>query len=88
MSQSEICYTNGKFDEKKFQILKDGKSRLPYDNLTMEYLFSTKKVPEKPAYYSSLKDTNIDDQTYEDIKTFWSQFGCTNLAQYSSYYVS
>ena len=54
----------------------------------MEYLFATTEVPEKEDYYSALSDTHIDNETYEDIKRFWSIFKCDNLAQYSSYYVS
>ena len=34
-----------------------------------------------------LSDTHIDDETYEDIKHFWTIFQCKNLAEYSSYYV-
>ena len=88
LSQSNICFTKGKFDPKKFEILKNGKSRLPYEFLTMPYLFKTTQVPPKEDYYSMLSDTHIDDETYEDIKHFWTIFQCKNLAEYSSYYVS
>ena len=54
----------------------------------MEYLTRTTNVPCKEDYYSELTNTNIDDGTYSDIKTFWSMFKCRNLLDYSSYYVS
>ena len=69
-------------------MLKNGKSRLPYDKLTMQYLFKTTNVPCKEDYHSELTNTDIDDDTYEDVKRFWSLFKCKNLAEYSSYYVS
>ena len=88
LSQSEICLSNNGFDEEKFEMLKNGKSRLPYEKLMMPYLFETTQVPEKVDYYSALSNTHINKDTYSDIKKFWSLFNCKNLADYSSYYVS
>ena len=85
LSQSEICETNGVFDDKKFAMLKNGKSKLPYDKLTWQYLMETENVPCKKDYHSELTKTDIDDDTYEDIKRFWSTFKCKNLAEYSFY---
>ena len=65
-------------------MLKNGKSSLPYDRLTMDYLFQSKNVPPKDHYYSHLKDKGIDDETYEDIKKFWSTFHCSNLGEISN----
>ena len=87
LSQSKICLTNDKFDEEKFEMLKNGKSRLPYEKLTIPYLFETTQVPGKVDYYSALSNTHIDEETYLDIKKFWSLFNCRDLADYSSYYV-
>ena len=39
-------------------------------------------------YYSTLKDSHIDEETYSDIHQFWTKFGCSSMADYSSYYVS
>ena len=64
---------------KKFNILKNGKSSLPYDLLTLNYLFQTTEVPDKEAYFSDLKFKSIDQETYEDIKKFWATFNCSNL---------
>ena len=88
LSQSDICLSNDGFDQERFEVLKSRKSRLPYEKLTMPYLFETTQVPEKVDYYSALSNTHIDEDTYSDIKKFWSLFNCKNLAEYSSYYVS
>ena len=71
LRQSQITKTNGVFDEEKFEVLKNGKSRLPYEKLTFQYLFHTTNVPSKADYYSDLTNSNIDDETYEDIQKFW-----------------
>ena len=51
------------------------------------FLFETTQVPGKVDYYSALSNTHIDEDTYLDIKKFWSLFNCKHLADYSSYYV-
>ena len=57
LAQSDICLSNKKkFDEAKFDMLKNGKSRLPYEKLTMPYLTETTEVPDKADYFSELSE--------------------------------
>ena len=56
LSQSDICLSGSKFDEAKFDMLKNGKSRLPYEKLTMSYLKETTEVPDKADYFSDLSE--------------------------------
>ena len=57
LAQSDICLSNKKkFDEAKFDMLKNGKSRLPYEKLTMRYLTETTEVPDKADYFSDLSE--------------------------------
>ena len=52
LAQSDLCLLNNEFDEEKFDMLKNGKSRLLNEKLTMPYLFETTKVPDKVDYFS------------------------------------
>ena len=89
LKHSMLCKTDGKFDIEKFDMLKKGKSKIPYEKLDYKYLFTIRKEPPpKMDYYSLLKDTHIDDSTYNDIRRFWSLYSCQSIAEYSSYYVS
>ena len=54
LAQSDLCLSNNKFDQEKFDMLKNGKSRLPYEKLTMPYLFETTRVPDRSDYFSDL----------------------------------
>ena len=54
LAQSDLCLSNNEFDESKFDMLKNGKSRLPYEKLTMPYLTETTEVPDKADYFSDL----------------------------------
>ena len=57
LAQSGICLSNEeKLDEAKFDMLKNGKSRLPYEKLTMPYLTETTEVPDKADYFSDLSE--------------------------------
>ena len=56
LAQSDLCLSNNEFDEAKFDILKNGKSRLPYEKLTMAYLTETTEVPDKADYFSDLSE--------------------------------
>ena len=88
LKHSMLCKTDGKFDFEKFDMLKKGKSKIPYEKLDYKYLFTIRKEPPpKMDYYSLLKDTHIDDSTYNDIRRFWSLYSCQSIAEYSSYYV-
>ena len=56
LAQSDLCLSNNEFDQEKFDMLKNGKSRLPYEKLTMPYLFETTQVPDKADYFSDLSE--------------------------------
>lgn len=58
LAQSDLCLNNttNEFDEAKFDMLKNGKSRLPYEKLTMPYLTETTQVPDKADYFSDLSE--------------------------------
>ena len=56
LAQSDLCLSNNEFDESKFDMLKNGKSRLPYEKLTMSYLTETTEVPDKADYFSDLSE--------------------------------
>ena len=56
LAQSDVCNSEKKFDEAKFDMLKNGKSRLPYEKLTMSYLTETTEVPDKADYFSELSE--------------------------------
>ena len=56
LAQSDLCLSNNEFDQEKFDMLKKSKSRLPYEKLTMPYLFEQQRVPDKADYFSDLSE--------------------------------
>ena len=81
LKQSNICLDeDGCFDKTRFEILKNGKSKLPYDILDVKnYIKPRTKPPDRKEYYSKLKEAECDEQTYSDIQKFWTAFSCDSL---------
>ncbi|KAE9523742.1 hypothetical protein AGLY_015802 [Aphis glycines] len=44
-------------------------------------------LPEKADFYSTLTESNIQEEDYEHAKTVWSHFECKTLGEYSDLYL-
>ena len=52
LSQATICMNEfDEIDTDKFEILKNGKSRLPYDKLTLDYILQPRTCPPPRSDY-------------------------------------
>jgi len=49
--------------------------------------FEDTDLPDKDIFYSSLTETQIDDDDYEHAKKVWDHFRCQILGQYSDIYL-
>ena len=81
LAQSDLCLSNNEFDQEKFDMLKNGKSRLPYEKLTMPYLFETTRVPNRSDYFSDLSKFFFHERKIFKIilKLFHFILGNTNI---------
>ena len=70
LAQSDLCLSNDEFDKQKFDMLKKSKSRLPYEKLTMKYLFETTRVPDKADYFSDLSKFSFFMKEKKNLKLF------------------
>ena len=76
VGQSEICKTNKKFDKKKFKRLINGKSIMPYDQITSwKYLIETENIPPREHYYNKLNYNELSLEDYKNVKKFFKVFG-------------
>ena len=78
-------------DEKKWVLdyLSSGKGTIPYDLITE--LDSLNIVPEKEFFsphhfYSSMKDSTISDEEYENVKKFYTTLKWRNLGELNHEY--
>ena len=69
IAQSELCKTRQKFDKKKFKMLVNGKSALPYSEIYgPTYLYETKKIPPREKYFNDLNYSELSLADYKNIQ--------------------
>ncbi|XP_025018370.1 uncharacterized protein LOC112539813 [Tetranychus urticae] len=63
------------------------KSALPYEYLSSLDVFNETALPDKSAFFSSLTQSNISDELYENVKKVWSKFNCSTLKDLHDIYL-
>ena len=58
----------------------------PYEYLDHVARLNYTELPPKSAFYSSLNDSDISDEDYEDAKSVWQCFSCKTLSEYHNLY--
>ena len=87
LKNSEICQTDGFFDEEKFQLLVR-KGTYPYDSICDHSDLQRTKYPEKEEFRSSLGvGKDISDEDWEHGLKVWKKFECQTMLDYSDIYV-
>lgn len=70
----------------EFQLIRK-KGVFPYEYLDSWEKLEDTKLPEKNAFYDSLKREEIKDEDYERACKVWDMFGCRTLGEYSDLYL-
>ena len=66
--------------------IKEAKGIFPYEYITRLDRLEETKLPPKSAFYSSLKNSNISDDEYEECKRIWKTYKMKTLKDYLVYY--
>ena len=70
LSENELVFHKGVF---------------PYDYMTGPEVINEDCLPPKEAFYSSLKEEDIDDKSYLHAQHMWEKFGCNTMRTNSTY---
>ena len=62
------------------------KACLPYEYLTDFDKFND-DLPDKSHFYSSLSESEVDQEVYDHVKSVWSNFKCKNLKDLHDIYL-
>ena len=82
----DLCWTNGKFDPKKYDLCLE-KAGFPYETATSIIdLEKIKVFPDKKYFKSSLTGKDIDDQTYVNGKKMFALNKSDNMLEYYIWY--
>ena len=86
LKQTSLVKTNNKFDNEKFEMALD-KSFFPYEYCkSLNQMYSTKKIPKRKNFYSSLSEKSISETDHKFAKNVWKKFNCRNLVDYTLIY--
>ena len=86
LKQTSLVKTNNKFDKEKFEMALE-KSFFPYEFCkSLSQMYSTKKIPKRQNFYSSLSEKSISENDHKFAKSVWKKFNCRNLVDYTLIY--
>ena len=60
----------------------------PYEYVNSFKRFSADKLPDKSKFFSSLKDSGINEKEYEKAINVWKVFKIKNLGEYDDLYLN
>ncbi|XP_073982716.1 uncharacterized protein [Rhodnius prolixus] len=63
------------------------KGVFPYDYVNSWERLEENNLPPKEAFYSTLMDSNIDEEDYNHAMKVWNHFECSTLGEYSDIYL-
>lgn len=63
------------------------KGTYPYEYTDSWGKLEETSLPPKPQFFSTLKETHIDDEDYEHAVEVWRHFNCQTLGEYSDLYL-
>lgn len=85
--------TDQRFKEKYLSIFFDDtsllmkKGTLPYEYLDSWCKFEETKFPNRDAFFSKLKNSNIGLEEYSNVQSIWESFNCRNLGDLQDIYL-
>lgn len=82
LKSSSLCQTNNSFDQRKYEIcrLKLDFPHEKFDNT--DEMKQQKKPPQKPDYDSTLTESGISDEAFQNVNKFWEIYEIPNLLEY------
>ncbi|XP_073979977.1 uncharacterized protein [Rhodnius prolixus] len=63
------------------------KGVFPYDYVNSWKRLEENNLPPKETFYSTLMDSNIDEEDYNHAMKVWNHFKCSTLGEYSDIYL-
>lgn len=79
------CIKSG-YDVEMFSLL-TRKGIFPYEYVDNYAKLNETTLPSKKSFYSSLNDTNVTDEDYNQAQKVWASFGVRTLGEYSDLYL-
>ena len=86
LKQTYLVKKMGHFNRQRYEMVLS-KSFFPYEYCSsLEKMISTKKLPSRKHFYSSLSENKISKEDHLFAQSVWEEFKCKNLVDYTEIY--
>ena len=86
LSDKDFKYLNEEFSGEQLKLVKE-KGIYPYEYMNSFKRFNENKLPDKSKFFSSLKDSSINEKEYQRAINVWKVFKIKNLGEYHDLYL-
>ena len=86
LSDENFKYLFEEFSDEQLKLVKE-KEIYPYEYIKSFKRFNEDELPDKSKFFSSLKDSEINEKEYERAINVWKLFKIKTLGQYHDLYL-
>ena len=86
LSDKDFKYLSEELSDEQLKLVKE-KGIYPYEYMNSSKKFSEDKLPDKSKFFSSLKDSDINEKQYDRTVNVWKVFKMKNLGEYHDLYL-
>ena len=80
LNNKDFKYLSEEFSGKKLELFEQ-KGVYPYEYMNSFKRFSEDELPDKSKFFSSLKDSGVNEKEYEKALNFWKVFKIKNIGE-------
>ena len=86
LNDKDFKYLSEEFSDENLKLVKE-KGVYPYEYMNGFKRFSKDNLPDKSNFFSSLKDSGVNEKEYEKAVNVWKVFKMKNLGEYHELYL-
>ena len=86
LNDKDFKYLSEEFSGKKLKLVKQ-KGVYPYEYMNSFKKFSEDELSDKNKFFSSLKDSGVNEKEYKKAVNVWKVFKIKNLGEYHDLYL-
>ena len=85
-NDKDLKYLSEEFSGEKLKLVKQ-KGVYPYEYMNSFKKFSEDELPDKSKFFSSLRDSGVNEKGYKKPGNVWKVFEIKNLGEYHDLYL-
>ena len=86
LNDKDFRYLSEEFSDEQLKLVRE-KGIYPYEYMNSFKRFSEDEVPNKSKFFSSLKDSGVNEKEYKKVVNGWKVFKIKSLGEYHDLYL-